>query len=59
MLKPGNVLVVFDRSGSMDGDWGGIPKYIAAGNALTAALAPLKDNLTVGGVFSASPPMLN
>jgi hypothetical protein len=48
---PGNVLVIFDRSGSMDQDWNGTPKYQAAGNALNAALMPLQDLLTVGGVF--------
>src|SRR4051812_3978989 len=31
--KPGNVLVIYDRSGSMDADWNGTPKYQAAGNA--------------------------
>jgi hypothetical protein len=49
--KPGNVLVIYDRSGSMDADWGGTPKYQAAGNAIIAALTPLKDLLTIGGVF--------
>ena len=49
--KPGNVLVVFDRSTSMEADWGGMPKYQAAGNALLAAIMPVKDLLTVGGVF--------
>ena len=51
VLRPGNVLVVFDRSGSMEADWNGSPKYQAAGNALTAAISPLKDQLSVGGVF--------
>jgi hypothetical protein len=49
--KPGNVLVIFDRSGSMDADWNGTPKYQSAGNAIIAALTPLKDLLTIGGVF--------
>lgn len=53
--KPGNVMVVFDRSGSMEADWNGVPKYQAAGNALLAALTPLKDLLTVGGIFFPSP----
>ncbi len=48
---PGNVLVIFDRSGSMDDDWSGTPKYQAAGNALISALMPLQDLLTVGGIF--------
>lgn len=51
VLRPGNVLVVYDRSTSMTADWNGTPKYIAASDALVAALTPLKDNLTVGGVF--------
>jgi hypothetical protein len=49
--KPGNVLVVFDRSTSMQQDWNGKPKYEAAGNAVIAALTPLKALLTVGGIF--------
>jgi hypothetical protein len=49
--KPGNVLVIYDRSGSMDADWNGTPKYQAAGSAIIAALTPLKDLLTIGGVF--------
>ena len=49
--KPGNVLVIFDRSGSMDADWNGTPKYQSAGNAIIAALMPLQDLLTIGGVF--------
>lgn len=49
--KPGNVLVIFDRSGSMKADWNGQTRYEAAGNALIAALQPLQDLLTVGGVF--------
>lgn len=49
--KPGNVLVIFDRSGSMDADWNGTPKYQSAGNAIISALTPLQDLLTIGGVF--------
>ena len=49
--KPGNVLVIFDRSGSMDADWNGTPKYQSAGNAIMSALMPLQDLLTIGGVF--------
>jgi hypothetical protein len=49
--KPGNVLVVYDRSTSMEQAWNGTPKYQAAGNALIAALTPLKDLLTVGAEF--------
>jgi hypothetical protein len=53
--KPGNVLVVFDRSGSMLDDWNGTPKYQAAGNALISAITPLKSLLTMGGIFFPSP----
>ena len=49
--KPGNVLVIWDRSTSMEQPWNGQPKYQAAGNALIAALTPLKDLLTIGGQF--------
>jgi len=51
----GNVLVVFDRSASMGGKWEKMPKYQAAGDALIAALTPLADQLTVGGLFFPSP----
>jgi hypothetical protein len=57
VLKPGNVMVVFDRSGSMEADWGGMPKYQAATAAISAAIMPLKDLLTVGGIFFPSAPM--
>jgi hypothetical protein len=43
--------VIFDRSGSMDSKWNGTEKYLVAGRALTNALMPLQDSLTVGGVF--------
>ena len=49
--KPGNVLVIFDRSGSMNEEWNGSPKYEAAGNAIIAAMEPLAELLTIGGVF--------
>lgn len=49
--KPGNALVIYDRSGSMDADWNGQPKYQAAGNAIIAAIEPLQALLTIGGVF--------
>jgi hypothetical protein len=57
--KPGNLMVIFDRSGSMEEDWNGTPKYTAAGNALLSAITPIKDLLTIGGMFfpSADPAM--
>ena len=51
VLRPGNVMVIYDRSGSMEADWNGSPKYQAAGNALLAAITPLKDQLSMAGVF--------
>lgn len=49
--KPGNVLMVYDRSGSMEQRWNGTSKYEAAGNAIIRGIEPLQDLLTVGAVF--------
>lgn len=52
---PGNVLVIFDRSDSMNSDFqtptGVQPKYQAAGDALLAAIAPIQNELTVGAIL--------
>ena len=48
---PGNLLVIFDQSGSMDGGWGATSKLQAAQMALVNAITPLQDMLTVGAVF--------
>jgi hypothetical protein len=48
---PGNVLLVFDRSGSMADDWNGSTRWETAGAAIESALTPLADILTVGSVF--------
>lgn len=48
---PGNLLVVFDQSGSMQDAFGSTTKLIAARDALVAALTPLADSLTVGAIF--------
>ena len=50
---PGNLLVVFDQSASMDEPWPatGTTKLQAAQKALSDALAPIKDLLTVGAIF--------
>ncbi len=53
--KPGNVLLVFDRSGSMMEDWNGQPRWQVAGTAIENALAPIADQMTVGSVFFPSP----
>jgi hypothetical protein len=58
-LKRANMLVVFDRSGSMEAAWAGVPKYESAGKALTAAIAPVQTQLTVGGVFFPSPVVID
>ncbi|MET0391065.1 MAG: vWA domain-containing protein [Polyangiales bacterium] len=47
----GHVLVIFDRSASMEDDWEEVPKQQVAGRALITALAPLADQLEVGGIF--------
>jgi hypothetical protein len=49
--EPGNLLVVFDQSGSMDQNWGNTSKLQAAQSALVGAITPLQDDLTVGAVF--------
>lgn len=48
---PGNVLMVFDRSSSMNQDWNGMMRWQAAGSAMLSALMPLQDKLTIGAVF--------
>jgi hypothetical protein len=49
---PGNLLVIFDQSASMDQDWAGAgSKLQAAQAALVQALTPLQDSLTVGAIF--------
>lgn len=50
---PGNLLIVFDQSGSMEMPWTdtGKTKIQAASDALIAALTPLQDEVTVGGLF--------
>jgi hypothetical protein len=53
--NPGNVLLVFDRSGSMNQDWNGMTKWQAAGTAMVNALMPLQDKLTIGAVLFPSP----
>ena len=48
---PGNVLLVFDTSGSMAERWNGMPRWEQAGTAIENALMPLANQLTVGAVF--------
>jgi len=51
IVQPGNLLVVFDQSASMNDAWGSSNKLKAAQAALTAALTPLQDQLTVGAIL--------
>lgn len=52
-IIPGNILFVFDRSGSMDENWAvtGMKKWIEARSALTEAIDPLQDSVNVGSIF--------
>lgn len=56
IINTGNLLVVFDRSNTMTTLWGNLTRYEAAGQALIAAITPLQDMLTVGGIFFPSYP---
>lgn len=51
LTTPGNLLVVFDQSGSMNDSWGNTNKLRAAQQALAGALEPLQDSLTVGAIL--------
>ena len=51
ITHPGNVLLVFDTSGSMSQRWNGTSRWEQAGAAIKNALMPLTDQLTVGAVF--------
>jgi hypothetical protein len=48
---PGNILLIFDKSGSMCDAWGSSTKWQNAYQAVATALEPLKENITVGAVF--------
>ena len=47
------ILVIFDRSGSMGGEWSdtGEQKWRVAATALASAIEPLADHLTVGAIL--------
>jgi hypothetical protein len=51
VMHPGNVLLVFDTSGSMADKWGTSTRWESAGGAIKNALMPIADQLTVGTVF--------
>jgi hypothetical protein len=52
-VVPGNILLIFDKSGSMCQTWGAGtgPKWLDAYKAIAAAAGPLKDNVTIGAIF--------
>ncbi|HKP63128.1 MAG TPA: hypothetical protein VJV78_40605 [Polyangiales bacterium] len=52
---PGNMMVIFDRSTSMEEMWNGTPRWQAAGEAFTNAIKPLEMLLNVGAIFFPSP----
>jgi hypothetical protein len=52
---PGNMMVIFDRSTSMEELWNGTPRWQAAGEAFTNAIKPLEMLLNVGAIFFPSP----
>jgi hypothetical protein len=51
VVEPGNVLIIFDQSASMDSDFEGVPLWRAAADAVAQALTPLQDQLTIGAIF--------
>jgi hypothetical protein len=55
-VVPGNVLVVFDKSGSMKDDWNGMgSKWTVATQAVVQALTPLQNQITAGALFFPNP----
>ena len=50
-VAPGNLLVVFDNSGSMGAAWGNTTRWLAAANALRDAVSSLSEYLTVGAII--------
>ena len=55
---PGNILLIFDKSGSMTDPWtgGANAKWVDAWHAVTDALTPLQDNINVAAIFFPHPP---
>jgi hypothetical protein len=55
-IKPGNVIVLFDQSLTMNDAWmepsgASSPKYAAAGKALLDAITPIVDQVNLGAIF--------
>jgi hypothetical protein len=55
---PGNLLIIFDQSGSMNDAWMGTTKLAAAREALVQAITPLQNQLEVGAIFLPDPAVL-
>lgn len=52
VVVPGNVLIVFDESLSMNENWGsGQSKWVAASQAMISALTPLQDQINAATIF--------
>jgi hypothetical protein len=51
VVEPGNLIVVFDNSGSMTAAWGDQPRWVVAANALRDAVTSLSEYLTVGAIL--------
>ena len=49
--EPGNLLIIFDQSLSMNEPFGTSTKIVAAQEALARAITALQDSLTVGAIF--------
>jgi hypothetical protein len=49
--KPGNLLIIFDQSLSMNDAWASTTKIVAAQMALQNSIMALQDSLTVGAIF--------
>jgi hypothetical protein len=55
VMRPGNLLIIFDQSQSMSEKWMSTTKLQAARDALVAAIMPLQDSLHVGAIFLPDP----
>jgi hypothetical protein len=54
--QPGNLLILFDRSNSMAQTWNGQTRFDAARNAISQALTPIADKLTIGAIMFPTDP---
>jgi len=51
VVAPGNLLVVFDNSGSMESPWDSTTRWQAAGNAVRDAVSSIAEFVTVGAII--------